>query len=71
VETTPGILNLDTGWKCMVIFVIRELLLWGKSPLYPFERRLGRSRVVLDMVMERNIFPRRISNPDSSVIQPV
>jgi hypothetical protein len=41
---TPGILNLDTGWKCMAIFMVRLLFLSGRNPLHPLERRVGGSK---------------------------
>jgi len=37
----PRILNLDTRWTSVVSFKPRPLYLWGKSPRYPFDRRLG------------------------------
>jgi hypothetical protein len=37
----PGILDLGTRWRWVVIFTFRPLYPWGKSPYYPLDRRLG------------------------------
>jgi hypothetical protein len=34
------ILNLSTGWRWVVSFMIRLLYCWGKNPMYALHRRL-------------------------------
>jgi hypothetical protein len=37
----PRILDLGTGWRCVVNFTPRPLYPQGRSPRYPLDRRLG------------------------------
>jgi hypothetical protein len=37
----PRILDLGTLWKSVVGFMLLSLYPWGKSPMYPSDRRLG------------------------------
>jgi hypothetical protein len=37
----PRFLDLVTSWRWVVSFTPRPVYPWGKSPLYPLERRLG------------------------------
>jgi hypothetical protein len=37
----PRILDLGTRWRCVVSFTSRPLYTQGKSPWYPFDRRMG------------------------------
>jgi hypothetical protein len=40
-EFTTSILNLNTRWRSVVSFTPQLFYVWGKSPQYPMERRLG------------------------------
>jgi hypothetical protein len=67
----PCILNHGSRWKWVVSFTSQLLYPWGKSPLFPLDRRLGGPRVSLDAVAKRKNF---IIAPDwnwTLIIQPV
>jgi hypothetical protein len=56
----------------VVSFTPRPLYPQGKSPCYPFDRRLGGPRAVLDALMKRKIpSPHRESNPRTPIVQSV
>jgi hypothetical protein len=40
----PYILNLGIRWRLVVSFIPWLLYPWGKSPWYPFDRRLGQTQ---------------------------
>jgi hypothetical protein len=70
--TAPRILDLGTRWRWVVSFTTRPLYPQGKTPWYPFNRRLGgpRSRSGRGGE-EKNTQPRRESNRRTPIVQPL
>jgi hypothetical protein len=65
----PRILDLGTKWRWLVSFTLRPLYPQGKSPWYPWDRRLGGLQSRSGRGGEKKIpLPHRDSNP---IIQPV
>jgi hypothetical protein len=62
----PRILDLGIGWRWVVSFTFLPLYPQGKSPWYPFRRRLGEPQNRSDMVSKRNSQPTPGIEPWSS-----
>jgi hypothetical protein len=61
----PLFLYLGTSWRRVVSLTHRPLLLWGKGPRYPLDRRLD-----IDDVDKLKFFTFPGLNSDPSVVQP-
>jgi hypothetical protein len=68
----PRSLYIGTRWRRVVSFTPRPLYPQGKSPWYPFDRRLGgpQSRSGRGGEEKNSQPPRRESNPRTPLVQP-
>lgn len=68
----PYILNIATRWKRVVKFTPRPLSTWWRNSRYPLDGRPDESQSRSGRCREKKIScPRRESNPDSLVLQPL
>jgi hypothetical protein len=51
----PSFLDLGISWRWVVGFTFLQLYPWGKSPLYPLDRRLGKPLAGLDDTERRTL----------------